>query len=129
MSLFAKLIYFKQCLVNGQLDFVGQHRAYNIMLYGIWISGIIGFIHGFIEQQFLITYYWIGGSSLIVCAICIPSWPFFLLDKVQWLPTKPEEGDAGDVGDADDAGDAAEGKDPHAEDKKKKKKGKKVHSH
>jgi len=85
-----KILYLKECLVNGQMDFVGQKQAYYIMLAGIWTSGAIGFVHGYLAQSFLLTSYYIMGGSLFFSLICIPSWPFFITHRVKWQPSPVE---------------------------------------
>jgi len=85
-----KILYLKECLVNGQMDYVGQKEAYNAMLYGIWACGAVGFVHGYVAQSFLLTSYYIMGASLFFSIICIPSWPYFISHKVEWQASPVE---------------------------------------
>lgn len=73
------------------MDFTGQKKAYNFMLYTIWGFGTCGFIHGFLLQKFVITYYWIAVGTILVSIITVPSWPYFLQNKVDWKEPPEEE--------------------------------------
>jgi len=61
------------------------------MLYTIWGFGFCGFVHGFIIQRFVITYYWIAVGTVLVSIITIPSWPYFLQNRVDWKEPPEEE--------------------------------------
>jgi len=89
------VVYLKECIFNGQMDFEGQKRAYYFMLYTIWAFGFVGFTHGFIVQQFVITYYWIGVGTLIATVVTLPAWPHFLTNRIAWKEP-PEEEQVGD---------------------------------
>uniref|UniRef100_A0A7S2ND54 Signal peptidase complex subunit 1 n=1 Tax=Alexandrium andersonii TaxID=327968 RepID=A0A7S2ND54_9DINO len=80
-----------QMLKSGSTDFIGQKQAYNLQFYAIWLSGIIGFIHGYIEQRFLLTFYWIFGATMLVTVLCLPAWPIWNRNPVDWLEPLPEE--------------------------------------
>merc|ERR1719498_1301391 len=78
-------------LKNGEIDFKGQKRSFDMQFYVIWTAGIIGFVHGYIMASFLLTFYWIFGATLFVAAVCFPSWPWWNRDPVAWLEPEPEE--------------------------------------
>jgi hypothetical protein len=45
----------------------------------------VGFVHGHIEQRFLVTFYWWLGASLLAGLLTIPSWPcLFQRHPVVW---------------------------------------------
>merc|ERR1712039_409218 len=82
--------YHWDLLLEGQLDFVGQRRAFNLQSYAIWISGLIGFVHGYIEASFAYTFYWIFGTSVVIGIVCLPSRWFWNRNRLEWLTPKVE---------------------------------------
>jgi len=75
----------------GSIDFVGQKRTFDLQFYAIWIAGVIGFIHGYIEQKFLMTFYWIFGASVLVTLLTLPAWPIWNRDPLDFLPASDKE--------------------------------------
>jgi len=110
------VVYLKECLVNGQMDFEGQKRAYYFMLYTIWAFGFVGFTHGFIVQQFVITYYWIGVGTVIAVFVTLPSWPYFLTNRIEWKEPPEDE----QVGDEEEEEEEEEEEKPKKKKKEKK---------
>jgi len=51
----------------------------------ISIAGIIGWIIGFFQQSFLATTIIIGVATLVCCMICIPPWPHFRQNQINFL--------------------------------------------
>jgi len=78
-------------LKSGSMDFVGQKRAFDMQYYVIWTAGIIGFIYGYIRQSFLHTFYFVFGATVFVCLVCLPSWPCWNRNPVEWLEPRDEE--------------------------------------
>mmetsp|Transcript_8598 Transcript_8598/g.15423 ORF Transcript_8598/g.15423 Transcript_8598/m.15423 type:complete len:108 (+) Transcript_8598:110-433(+) len=76
-------------LMAGQMDFVGQKQAFDIQFYVIWSSGLIGFVYGFIMQRFLYTFYIIFGATLFTVALCLPAWPLWNRNGLEWLEPQP----------------------------------------
>merc|ERR1712130_1053827 len=79
-----------EMLKNGNIDFVGQKQAYDFQFYIIWAAGIIGFAHGYVGQSFKLTFNWVFGATVIVTVLCLPSWPWWNSNPVEWLEPKEE---------------------------------------
>ncbi|CAK0843130.1 unnamed protein product, partial [Prorocentrum cordatum] len=86
-----------EMLMTGSIDFVGQKRTFDLQFYAIWTSGPTRlwaagwWIHGYIEQKFLMTFYWIFGTSLIVTLLTLPAWPIWNRNPLEFLPAADKE--------------------------------------
>mmetsp|Transcript_4386 Transcript_4386/g.7784 ORF Transcript_4386/g.7784 Transcript_4386/m.7784 type:complete len:112 (-) Transcript_4386:90-425(-) len=78
-------------LKNGSIDFVGQKQAFDLQFYVLWTSGVIGFVHGFIMSSFLYTFYWVFGAGCLMTALCLPAWPLWNRNPVNWQEPQVEE--------------------------------------
>ena len=72
-------------------DFVGQkwsERAYHVLII---VPSFIGFVHGYIVQDFYITFlYWLA-ATVTAMVICVPGWPWlWQRNKVAWLNEVPK---------------------------------------
>mmetsp|Transcript_116174 Transcript_116174/g.182748 ORF Transcript_116174/g.182748 Transcript_116174/m.182748 type:complete len:113 (+) Transcript_116174:117-455(+) len=98
------LIELWTMLKTGSIDFVGQKRAFDMQFYVIWASGIFGFIHGFLTEKFLYTFYWVFTATLVCTAVCLPAWPWWNRNPVNFLKPmiekeeKPKKEDKGNKG-------------------------------
>ncbi len=79
---------FVKCLADGEMDFVGQHKAQQIFTVILWSCGFIGFVYGFLTQRFWHTFLIIFAGAVVAAVICIPSWPFFNKNRLQFQPVK-----------------------------------------
>ncbi|KYQ89021.1 signal peptidase complex subunit 1 [Tieghemostelium lacteum] len=70
------------------MDFQGQKLAERIYQYLIIICGIIGWIIGFIKQDFTYTFYFVAGGTGLACLLCLPDWPYLNRNPLNWQ--KPE---------------------------------------
>lgn len=109
-------------LKGGNIDFVGQSTTYNLQSYVIWVAGIIGFIHGFVGQRFLYTFYWIFGSTILITLICLPSWPIWNRHPLKWLEPRPEDKEEEQAEKSKDKGDKGKKGDKKGKGKGGKKK-------
>merc|ERR1711920_171440 len=82
---------FWNTLVNGQIDFVAQKTTYDIQFYLIWIAGVIGFLHGYVQSSFKLTFTWVFGATVIATLVCLPSWPLWNRNLVKWLEPQEKE--------------------------------------
>jgi len=73
------------------MDFKGQELAEKIFYYLIFIFGVIGFVVGFILQDFGITTQSVGAGAILSGLIMIPDWPFFNKNPITWLSPDTEE--------------------------------------
>mmetsp|Transcript_48095 Transcript_48095/g.79952 ORF Transcript_48095/g.79952 Transcript_48095/m.79952 type:complete len:116 (-) Transcript_48095:241-588(-) len=105
------------------VDYKGQELAEQIYYYLIIVVGAIAWIVGYVQQSFLITVYgWAGGVALAVL-ICVPNWPWFNRNPVEWLEKIPKKKKkkAKKVEENDNS-EGDESEDSAAKKKKKKKK-------
>ncbi|KAF8425655.1 microsomal signal peptidase 12 kDa subunit-domain-containing protein [Tirmania nivea] len=91
-----------QNIIDGFIDFEGQRIAEMLTTYILILSGVIGWIVGFILQDVTYTLYiGLAGSLLAVLAV-IPPWPVYNRHPLRWLPagagTATDESAEGDGG-------------------------------
>eukprot|EP00930_Biecheleria_cincta_P093027 TRINITY_DN83159_c0_g1_i1.p1 TRINITY_DN83159_c0_g1~~TRINITY_DN83159_c0_g1_i1.p1 ORF type:complete len:113 (-),score=27.33 TRINITY_DN83159_c0_g1_i1:86-424(-) len=80
-------------LKAGSMDFVGQKKSFDMQFYVIWVAGVIGYVHGFFAQKFLYTFQWVFGATLLVTLCCLPPWPVWNQNPVEWLDPKERDED------------------------------------
>jgi signal peptidase complex subunit 1 len=68
------------------MDFKGQKLAERLYYYIILVLGILGFLLGFIVQDFKVTLAFLGFGTAVSSLICVPDWKYFNQEKLQWLP-------------------------------------------
>jgi hypothetical protein len=45
----------------------------------------VGFVHGYFEQSFMITFYYWLAASVLAGVLCVPAWPWLWhRDPVMW---------------------------------------------
>jgi signal peptidase complex subunit 1 len=49
---------------------------------------IIGWIVGYIQQDFKITCYFLAFGSALSAAVCLPDWPWWNRHPLDWLPAR-----------------------------------------
>ena len=67
------------------MDFVGQkhnERTFQIMVV---VFGLVGFVVGWIEQNFRWTFLCLAAGGGISAVICLPDWPWWNLHPLEWL--------------------------------------------
>ena len=47
---------------------------------------LIGFVYGWMEQSFWLTFLWCVGGMLVAMALCVPDWPWFNRHPLVWQP-------------------------------------------
>ena len=77
-----------RCLQQGQMDFVGQAAALRFFTYLVWIAGAVGFAYGFLTERFLHTFVVMFGAAVLGAVICVPSWPIFNRNRLQFQTRK-----------------------------------------
>jgi len=70
------------------MDFKGQALAERIYQILLLIAAIIAFTIGYYTQSFRMTMNILGVACVIVCAICLPDWPYFNQHNLNWRPGK-----------------------------------------
>ena len=71
-----------RCLKEGQMDFVGQHKAQQFFTIMLWVSGVVGFIYGFLTERFLYSFLVVFGAIILSGLIVVPSWPLFNRNRI-----------------------------------------------
>ncbi|CEM31030.1 unnamed protein product [Vitrella brassicaformis CCMP3155] len=72
------------------MDFKGQYRASIVQSVLIWTVGLVGFVLGFVNQSFRLTFFCILGATVLSAAVCLPSWPWWNMNPVQWQKPKKQ---------------------------------------
>lgn len=67
------------------MDFKGQETAETLFQQIIVSFSIVGFIWGYICEQFSQTVYVMAAGVITASVLCLPPWPFFRQTPVQWL--------------------------------------------
>ena len=71
-------------------DYSGQRLSENIHYVIVVLFGTVAWFYGYYVTDFEQTFYgWAIGLGLSLI-ICIPDWPFYNRNKVQWLDEIPE---------------------------------------
>lgn len=66
------------------MDFIGQKMAERLFQIIIIFFGVIGFIAGYIMQQFSMTIYSVLFGVLISAFLTLPPWSVYRNNPVQW---------------------------------------------
>jgi len=92
---------------NGlHMDYDGQARAEKLSRIIILLFGAVGFIWGYIIQQFSETVRILGAGFVLAAILTIPPWPIYKRKALNWQKPRPRT-------------DSADGSD--SKEKKKKK--------
>lgn len=79
------------------VDYRGQLLGERIYYFLTIAFGAVGWLVGFKEKDFYVTFQgWLAGLVLALL-ICIPDWPFFNSHPVQWLDEIPLRDAAGNT--------------------------------
>ncbi|KAM9444127.1 signal peptidase complex subunit 1 [Clarias gariepinus] len=76
--------------IPTHMDYKGQKLAEQIFQGVILVSAIIGFIYGFIIEQFGWTVYIMLAGFAVSCLLTLPPWPMYRRNPLTWQPTVPE---------------------------------------
>ncbi|XP_011444427.1 signal peptidase complex subunit 1-like [Crassostrea angulata] len=72
------------------MDYEGQKRAEQLFQVIIILFGVVGFIWGYICQQFSQTMYILLAGFALSCILTLPPWPMFRRKPLQWQKERPE---------------------------------------
>ncbi|XP_077998455.1 signal peptidase complex subunit 1-like [Glandiceps talaboti] len=73
------------------MDFQGQKLAEQLFQAIILLFGIVGFIWGYICEQFVQTMYVLAAGFLLSCILTLPPWPMYRRNPLEWQKARPEE--------------------------------------
>mmetsp|Transcript_29346 Transcript_29346/g.33770 ORF Transcript_29346/g.33770 Transcript_29346/m.33770 type:complete len:80 (+) Transcript_29346:153-392(+) len=72
------------------MDYKGQYLSELLFYWIILAFGAVGWVIGYIKQDFSFVFYpWLAGV-LIACVLCVPDWPYFNRNPVDWLSSVPD---------------------------------------
>eukprot|EP01137_Pigoraptor_chileana_P025610 Opistho-2@95321 len=66
-------------------DFKGQKLAEEIYQYTIAAFAIIGFVIGFVTEQFTHSVYIFAFGIVLSAVLVLPPWPFYRRHSIRWL--------------------------------------------
>ncbi|XP_014204062.1 signal peptidase complex subunit 1 [Copidosoma floridanum] len=82
--------YFRNIPLH--IDYDGQARAEKLSRIIITLFGVVGFIWGYLIQQFSQTMYILGAGFVMAAIITLPPWPMYRHKPLDWQ--KPQQSEA-----------------------------------
>ncbi|KAK6473952.1 signal peptidase complex subunit 1-like [Huso huso] len=76
--------------VSTHMDYKGQKLAEQIFQGIILVSAVIGFIYGFITEQFGWTVYIVLAGFAVSCLLTLPPWPMYRRNPLKWQSVQSE---------------------------------------
>ncbi|NP_001232370.1 signal peptidase complex subunit 1 [Taeniopygia guttata] len=74
--------------IPTHVDYKGQKLAEQIFQGIILVSAVIGFICGYITEQFGLTVYIVMAGFALSCLLTLPPWPMYRCNPLEWLPVQ-----------------------------------------
>jgi len=74
------------------MDFAGQKKAEKTFQMIILLFGAVGFVWGYVCQQFSQTMYILLAGVLLSCILTLPPWSMYRKNPLQWQKPRPEFG-------------------------------------
>ncbi|KPJ15659.1 Signal peptidase complex subunit 1 [Papilio machaon] len=85
--------------IPTHIDYVGQAKAEKLYRAIITLFSIVGFIWGYIVQQFSQSVYILGAGFLLAAILTVPPWPMYRRNPLNWQnPKNTEEKPSGKKG-------------------------------
>ncbi|KAJ8320856.1 hypothetical protein KUTeg_002443 [Tegillarca granosa] len=75
------------------MDFEGQKKAERLFQIIIGLFGVVGFVWGYICQQFSQTMYILIAGFVLSCLLTLPPWPMYRRKPLQWQKSREENTD------------------------------------
>ncbi|XP_033097779.1 signal peptidase complex subunit 1-like [Anneissia japonica] len=76
--------------IPSHMDFKGQQLAEQVFQAIIILFAVVGFIWGYLVQQFVQTVYMVGAGFILSCILTLPPWPMFRRNPLPWQKKKEE---------------------------------------
>ncbi|XP_025081425.1 signal peptidase complex subunit 1-like [Pomacea canaliculata] len=74
------------------MDFVGQKKAEKTFQTIILLFGVVGFVWGYVCQQFSQTMYILLSGFALSCILTLPPWAMYRRNPLPWLKPRSEAG-------------------------------------
>mmetsp|Transcript_6442 Transcript_6442/g.10543 ORF Transcript_6442/g.10543 Transcript_6442/m.10543 type:complete len:82 (+) Transcript_6442:153-398(+) len=72
------------------MDYKGQYLSEILYFIITILFGVVAWVYGYVTKDFSNTLYgWFIGAA-IATVLCVPDWPFFNRNPVQWLEDLPD---------------------------------------
>ncbi|XP_006981572.1 signal peptidase complex subunit 1 [Peromyscus maniculatus bairdii] len=71
-----------------QMDYKGQKLAEQMFQGIILSSAVVGFIYGYVAEQFGWTVYIVMAGFAFSCLLTLPPWPIYRRHPLKWLPVQ-----------------------------------------
>jgi signal peptidase complex subunit 1 len=78
------------------MDYQGQKLSENLFYYIIILFGSVGWIYGYILQDFTYVFYSWSVGVAISMVLCVPDWPIYNKNPIKWLECIPDRSDDSD---------------------------------
>ena len=75
------------------MDFKGQFYCERFFQILVVLFGLVGFVVGYFQQDFRLTFYFLATGGGISAVICLPDWPWWNRHPLEWLESIVEEVD------------------------------------
>ncbi|XP_070561628.1 signal peptidase complex subunit 1-like [Ptychodera flava] len=73
------------------MDYKGQKLAEQLFQAIIVVFGVVGFLWGYICEQFVQTMYVLGAGFVLSCLLTLPPWPMYRRNPLSWQKPRAEE--------------------------------------